>query len=871
VARDDELLAIEQASAGVVLVGEAGIGKSRLLVEAVEWVPARRTVRVAATDSLSAVPFGAFASALARDVEPGAPFDAMTRTIQALAGDGPLDDVVIAVDDAHMLDDASAGLLLLVAQSGARVLATVRSREPCPEAVTRIWKDEFATRIEIHPLDEPRVGELLQSALGAPVDARTRRRLYDATRGNLLFLRELVRHGVATGEVTEHGGVWSWNPSAAIAPGVLDLVEDRLQHVTAAVSDVVEVLAVGEPLGRAVVELICSPSACAEAERDGVITSVVSGAREELRLVHPLYGQVVRARMTAGVRTTITGRVADALVAVGPRRRDDRLRIAVLQLEAGGHADPHRLGAAAREAGSRGDIGLAERLARAAAAADESAESLVLLGDVLYWAGRHDEIVERLGADLPPDATPEQVARAALALSSSLFFGLGRFEDADACLERGIQRAGPDYAPVLLGQRSQIYLFAGRGRESIEVGQAVIDDPTSNVEARLRAYAGLLCSRANCGQLRAVEAELPTAMGLVLQAGPDLAIYTTGGVMIAMFIVRMFSGGLDEVDALVKSLEADALQRPDDPFVGVWSFLLGRSAYAQGRLADALPRLRDAASVLRERDPGGVYPWTLGTLSAALGAADDRVGAQAVVDELELIRSPVMHHIDIDLDLGVAWAACAQGERSRAREIAEKLGRSLVDDGRIALGALALHDSMRLGTDPAEVVDALEAAAEECDGPVVAAFAHHARALMERDYDALLVAADEFAAAGWMLHAAECAAGASEVAGANGLRARQRDAVLRSAELARSCGPALTPMLESVAGKQALGTLTRREQEIALLASRGMSKREIADTLFLSVRTVGNHINHVYSKLGITSREELRVALHGLDTSGPEN
>ena len=41
-----------------------------------------------------------------------------------------------------------------------------------------------------------------------------------------------------------------------------------------------------------------------------------------------------------------------------------------------------------------------------------------------------------------------------------------------------------------------------------------------------------------------------------------------------------------------------------------------------------------------------------------------------------------------------------------------------------------------------------------------------------------------------------------------------------------------------------------------------MSKREIADVLFLSVRTIGNHINHLYAKLGIGSREELRLALH---------
>jgi len=68
-------------------------------------------------------------------------------------------------------------------------------------------------------------------------------------------------------------------------------------------------------------------------------------------------------------------------------------------------------------------------------------------------------------------------------------------------------------------------------------------------------------------------------------------------------------------------------------------------------------------------------------------------------------------------------------------------------------------------------------------------------------------------------------------------------------------------MLETLAGKSALGTLTRREQEVALMAARGLSKREIADTLYVSARTIGNHINHVYTKLGISSRDELRAAL----------
>jgi DNA-binding CsgD family transcriptional regulator len=65
-----------------------------------------------------------------------------------------------------------------------------------------------------------------------------------------------------------------------------------------------------------------------------------------------------------------------------------------------------------------------------------------------------------------------------------------------------------------------------------------------------------------------------------------------------------------------------------------------------------------------------------------------------------------------------------------------------------------------------------------------------------------------------------------------------------------------------LAAPEAAG-LTPREHEIALLAAGGASSREIAGRLVLSVRTVDNHLQNAYRKLGVTRRQDLSGALRG--------
>ena len=50
------------------------------------------------------------------------------------------------------------------------------------------------------------------------------------------------------------------------------------------------------------------------------------------------------------------------------------------------------------------------------------------------------------------------------------------------------------------------------------------------------------------------------------------------------------------------------------------------------------------------------------------------------------------------------------------------------------------------------------------------------------------------------------------------------------------------------------GGLTGREAEVLRLAARGLTTKAIADELFISPKTAGHHIQHVYSKIGVSTR-----------------
>jgi len=151
------------------------------------------------------------------------------------------------------------------------------------------------------------------------------------------------------------------------------------------------------------------------------------------------------------------------------------------------------------------------------------------------------------------------------------------------------------------------------------------------------------------------------------------------------------------------------------------------------------------------------------------------------------------------------------------------------------------------------VADRLSALADQVDGAVVALYARHAAAVADGDAQALDVVSVEFEASGLLLSAADSAAQAVPLHARSEGRTKSVQSASRALRLATQCGGAATPAIRYAA--QPL-PLSSREREIGSLVASGLTSREIAEQLTVSVRTVEGHVYRACIKLGVADRDE---------------
>lgn len=855
VGREDELARLGAAvrgGRGAVVVGPAGVGKSRLLAAALERATARpaAVVRVQGSSVATRIPFGALAALLPPQVTMGAGVEALASAqaaLRASAGDRPL---LLAVDDAHLLDDASALLVhQLAAAGGATVVATIRAGEPVPDPVMALWKDDLIDRIEVDALDREAVGRLLPTVLGGAVDPGTEESLWQRSGGNALYLHELVVGSLEAGALAYEHGLWRMRSGAVVPNRLVDVIGERLGQLGPRERPALGMVAFGEPLGLALLERVVDVGALEALERAGLIRVTEDERRLNVRLAHPLYGEVQR-RATPLLEARAHHRaLADLLAGAGARRREDTFRLAVWRLEGGGDIDGRRLVAAAHTAREVGDVELGERLARAAVARGGGFAAGFELGYCLYRSGDHQgarEVLDGL------DATATGAALAALAVGRAdvTFWGQGRKAETIAILEAATERlAGhPAEADDVAAMRAMVE--AHSGDVAAAIARAVPLATAAPTYAAIEASVAGSIALSAAG--RSQEA-LALADALLRRPGLPLVVQAAGGHVKVMALADQ--GRLREAEAVGVESHRLALRINDLTSRGYGASVLGWTTFLMGRIALCRRFLVESAALFAITAQPVARRWALANELLAVAQAGDLARADELVAVLAGLE-PADGRLYESLETrGRAWMQAARGDRAGALATVAAVAESCEALGQHSLALHAAHDQARLGQPDAALAARLAA---RCDSPMLTALAVHVRALTTDDAEALAAVAERLAACSADLLAAEAAAGASEAYARAGDRRSGARWAERSRALAARCEGASTAGLEV---PEAAVPLTRREREIATLVAAGRTSRAVAEELVLSARTVENHLARIYAKLGVNNRTDLADAL----------
>jgi DNA-binding CsgD family transcriptional regulator len=854
VGREDELAVARDALtsdvAGLVISGAPGVGKTRVADELLAELAAHGTLvlRLMATRAAATIPFGAAATVLGDGTGLGPAPEPLTGAQEAIARRAAGRPLVVGVDDAHLLDDATAQLVYhLAGRPDTRVVLTVRRADAAPAPIDALRHEGRCHRLELQPLSREEIAALVEKALGGQVERHSADNLWWATAGNVLFLRELCRDALDRGTLRRQHGVWTWTGGPALGARLQELIDARVGELAGAPREAAALLALGEPLPRSLVAELAPDDALDELIRRGLAADDEGGRQgyePTVRLAHPLYAEGLRSRLGPLETTDLYARLADGLAAQGATTPDDRLRVAVWSITSGRAVDPALLVTAARDALARGDEALAERLARSAAT---DFQGTLVLGEALAALRRGAEaeaVLAPLDADAPTSSAQVAVCVARLAAHRSPDLPLaaarqladeawGALDDADdqkdlvdaaladTLCDRGrITEAGalalrllgspsPAARAIALGPASTSLVHAGRSEDAAVAGRAALADALAHHE------------------------QLPWAPGLVV-----------GHLGTAL----LSTGRLDELAKLCEDAKTGPLA-PTGRARGIVALLQGAEAMVRGRPDGARGALREAVLSFERADGIGRRSRALALLAEAEALLGEVDSAQST---LAAMPAETARFADFDRQRAELCVAAARGDvRQAARrsiDLADTARRAEAPFFELAM----TYTALRFGL--VETAARVEAVAATVQGGIAAAFGEHGAALAQGNGAKLERASGTLAALGCQLLAAEAMVHAVLAHQRAGKTSRARAAAARANELRAGCEGARTPLLSQ--GAMA-ADLTGREREVALLAAGGMTSREISQRLGVSARTVDNQLGRVYAKLGVAGRADL--------------
>jgi DNA-binding CsgD family transcriptional regulator len=897
-------------TAAVFVIGDSGVGKSRLLREAAEELRAAGSAVLHGTclDIGDASPLHPVLQALRRrqpdaapadaERDPGALLDRVSHELRAVAGDRRL---LLVLDDLQWADRSTRQLLLylLAGLGGVRlsVLAAVRAESlqgthPLRRVLAELRRLRSVKVVDLLPLDRDATGDLVAAIAGPEVEPEDTDRVFKRSGGNPFVAEELARD-LRDGRV---------ELSDTLREVFLARLDELPPHAHAVVH---AVAAAVEPVEHAVLARVVPvpEEQLIEAARAAVAHRFVTSAPDGYRLRHRLVAEVLEHQVLPAERAALHRRYAEALTAEGSA---DHARLAHHWQQAGesqralppviaaaraaerlsGFAEAHRYWTLALELSPDDAPGRTELLAHAAESAHQCGEHLRALARLEELAARPDgpgtcEIHLRRARYLAaagrsataeteyekalavPECTPREKASAA-AYRAELLLHLGRYSDAGRRAREAlelVERAGGSTTDLV--RASAALGFSSAFRSDPDAGLTVIRQAVEIAERSGRpddiGCAYLHLAELLTGPLNSLEEGV-----LVARRGADKLAALGVGRTYQLRLLAIAANGLFRVGQWAEAdrmLAAAMRYRPSG--ADAVEILLARCRLWVG-FGDVAAANRDLDAIATVLAGGGArHVLPMLTLRAGLAmwqgrpdearAAVQRGLTETRSDDLVLLGVLAWHGLRAEAEAQAGGRVPVDpGAVRRLRVVVDRMARGVgsaappvraVVDGYLDLCAAELS-RIEDRHDPAPWARAA-AAWDKRKQPYPAAYARlrlAEAALHGRGRRAVAVTAlREAYATARELGARPFAAEVAAVAG------RGRVTLVRDEQTV-----ALPPP-EPAAGDE-LSVLTGREREVLAAVAEGLTNREIGARLFISERTVGVHVGHIFDKLQVRTR-----------------
>lgn len=907
VGRESERRAIDSlltrarvADSGVlVLVGEAGIGKTALLHEAEALAGNMRVLRADGVRSEQLIPFAGLLQLLrpllpllaeipvpqARALRSALllePPDTVTHsrfavgaaTLSLLSRAAEDRPIAALVDDGHLLDQPTVEALTFAARrllsDPVALLVSVRASAPGAAA----WSE--LPSLPVHGLDPESAGRLVAAAVDREIAAPKLQRLHEATGGNPLALLELAEDVDEVAMLPVDGPV-------EVSERLTRSFIGRAEGLSAPSRTVLLVAAADSTsaatVHRASQELGLADGSLTEAEDAGLVS--VTGDRVEFR--HPLVRSAVYGAADAPARRA----AHRALAAVVPRDEIDRLAWHVSRgAEAPDEATAATLARVARGAAARGAFAIAvqahERAAELTVDRGRLAPRLLAAAEAAWLAGATAHAIELLDRGLASDPDPSTTA-SILELRGAIETRCGSLEAARTTLMQAaddLVAADPDGAVRLLSDAVNACFYLADASTALSAAETIekMLHRTGDVNSRFHGTMALGMARILSGAGRTGSDHIRGAVAMLphLDGRPD-----------HLRLPRRILAGLwlRETDATRTLLGEQVERLRDETALGALPYLLMHIA-------------RDDATTDRWQDAEASYLEAI-HLATETGQTTDLAVSLAGLVWLRARQGKAdeCHH-DIPaardlcyanhIHLGTAWLDFAQGDLEAGlgnlngavvhyERLEALLAEAGVSDPDVSPAAELVEACLHLGRadDASALAETFAGRATDKGQPWSMARAHRALALCqegdtrEASFRTALAfheqTADKYEAA-----RTELAFGACLRRDRRRVEAREhlRSAVEAFEDLgARPWADRAAQELDATGervqrrGATVIDALTPQERQVAQLLISGRTTREAAAALFISPKTVEYHLRHVYGKLGVRSREALAAAL----------